>query len=310
MPRRASATSAIKKRYAAERRFRAYGIVAIAFGLFFLALLFGTDRVEGLHRLLPDRDPPADRPSSSRSSIRRHRRQATTEGADDGQLSAPAPRTPCAAAARRRSGRQGRADAKPQALRVARRARPAARERDGRSCADRPDARRSGSSPTADVDSLGQGPVRPHASTRADAPDQRPAARLDRASCRTPAISSSASTRASSPTAHRAEPETAGVGVALVGSFYMMLIVLLLSLPIGVAAAIYLEEFAPQEPLDRPDRGQHQQPGGRAVDRVRPARPGGVPQLLRPAALGAAGRRPGADADDAADHHHRHAARR
>ncbi|MFB9950015.1 phosphate ABC transporter permease PstA [Rhizobium puerariae] len=41
-------------------------------------------------------------------------------------------------------------------------------------------------------------------------------------------------------------PEAAGVGVALIGSFYMMLIVLLLSLPIGVAASIYLEEFAPK----------------------------------------------------------------
>lgn len=39
-------------------------------------------------------------------------------------------------------------------------------------------------------------------------------------------------------------PETAGVGVALVGSLFMMLIVLVLSLPIGVAASIYLEEFA------------------------------------------------------------------
>ncbi|MDQ0132716.1 phosphate transport system permease protein [Neorhizobium galegae] len=41
-------------------------------------------------------------------------------------------------------------------------------------------------------------------------------------------------------------PEAAGVGVALIGSFYMMLIVLVLSLPIGVAASIYLEEFAPK----------------------------------------------------------------
>ncbi|MEF2072252.1 phosphate ABC transporter permease PstA [Consotaella aegiceratis] len=40
--------------------------------------------------------------------------------------------------------------------------------------------------------------------------------------------------------------ETAGVGVAIVGSFYMMLIVLVLALPIGVAASIYLEEFAPK----------------------------------------------------------------
>jgi len=39
-------------------------------------------------------------------------------------------------------------------------------------------------------------------------------------------------------------PETSGLKVALIGSFYMMLIVLSLSLPIGVAAAIYLEEYA------------------------------------------------------------------
>ncbi|MCC5780247.1 phosphate ABC transporter permease PstA [Nitratireductor sp. B36] len=44
-------------------------------------------------------------------------------------------------------------------------------------------------------------------------------------------------------------PETAGMGVAIVGSLYMMLIVLLLALPIGVAASIYLEEFAPQNKL-------------------------------------------------------------
>jgi phosphate transport system permease protein len=34
--------------------------------------------------------------------------------------------------------------------------------------------------------------------------------------------------------------------VAIVGSFYMMLVVLALALPIGVAASIYLEEFAPK----------------------------------------------------------------
>ncbi|MGG7517348.1 phosphate ABC transporter permease PstA [Allorhizobium undicola] len=43
--------------------------------------------------------------------------------------------------------------------------------------------------------------------------------------------------------------EAAGVGVALIGSAYMMLIVLVLSLPIGVAASIYLEEFAPKNRL-------------------------------------------------------------
>ena len=41
-------------------------------------------------------------------------------------------------------------------------------------------------------------------------------------------------------------PETAGIGVAALGSIFMMLIVLVLALPIGVAASIYLEEFAPK----------------------------------------------------------------
>ncbi|PRY26785.1 phosphate ABC transporter membrane protein 2 (PhoT family) [Aliiruegeria haliotis] len=41
-------------------------------------------------------------------------------------------------------------------------------------------------------------------------------------------------------------PEAAGIGVAMLGSLYMMIIVLVLALPIGVAASIYLEEFAPK----------------------------------------------------------------
>jgi phosphate transport system permease protein len=41
-------------------------------------------------------------------------------------------------------------------------------------------------------------------------------------------------------------PEAAGIGVSMMGSFFMMLVVLVLALPIGVAASIYLEEFAPK----------------------------------------------------------------
>ena len=41
-------------------------------------------------------------------------------------------------------------------------------------------------------------------------------------------------------------PEAAGIGVSMMGSFFMMLVVLALALPIGVAASIYLEEFAPK----------------------------------------------------------------
>ena len=48
------------------------------------------------------------------------------------------------------------------------------------------------------------------------------------------------------PDASDTRPEAAGLGVAILGSLYMMVIVLVLALPIGVAASIYLEEFAPQ----------------------------------------------------------------
>ena len=42
------------------------------------------------------------------------------------------------------------------------------------------------------------------------------------------------------------DPEMAGVWGAVKGSFYMLLVTLALSFPIGVAAAVYLEEFAPR----------------------------------------------------------------
>jgi phosphate transport system permease protein len=49
-----------------------------------------------------------------------------------------------------------------------------------------------------------------------------------------------------SPDASDQRPEAAGLGVAIIGSFYMMIVVLVISLPIGVAASVYLEEFAPK----------------------------------------------------------------
>ena len=42
------------------------------------------------------------------------------------------------------------------------------------------------------------------------------------------------------------EPEMAGIWGAVIGSFLALLVTLLLAFPIGVAAAIYLEEFAPK----------------------------------------------------------------
>ncbi|GAA6174610.1 phosphate ABC transporter permease PstA [Sulfitobacter pacificus] len=48
------------------------------------------------------------------------------------------------------------------------------------------------------------------------------------------------------PDASDQRPEAAGLGVAILGSLYMMIVVLVLALPIGVASSIYLEEFAPK----------------------------------------------------------------
>ena len=44
----------------------------------------------------------------------------------------------------------------------------------------------------------------------------------------------------------RSSPAAAGLAGAMIGSLFMMLIVILLAVPVGVLAAIYLEEFAPK----------------------------------------------------------------
>ncbi len=44
----------------------------------------------------------------------------------------------------------------------------------------------------------------------------------------------------------RSSPATSGLAGAFMGSLFMMLIVIAISIPIGVASAIYLEEFAPK----------------------------------------------------------------
>jgi phosphate transport system permease protein len=44
----------------------------------------------------------------------------------------------------------------------------------------------------------------------------------------------------------RSAPASAGLAGAFMGSFYMMIIVIVLAVPIGVGSAIYLEEFAPK----------------------------------------------------------------
>jgi len=51
------------------------------------------------------------------------------------------------------------------------------------------------------------------------------------------------------PDASDLRPEAAGLGVAIIGSLYMMVMVALFTVPVGVATSIYLEEFAPKNRL-------------------------------------------------------------
>ena len=48
------------------------------------------------------------------------------------------------------------------------------------------------------------------------------------------------------PDASDQRPEAAGLGVAILGSLYLMILVAIMCVPVGVAASIYLEEFAPK----------------------------------------------------------------
>jgi phosphate transport system permease protein len=48
------------------------------------------------------------------------------------------------------------------------------------------------------------------------------------------------------PDASDQRPEASGLGVAMIGSAYMMILVAVMVLPLGVATSIYLEEFAPK----------------------------------------------------------------
>ena len=88
----------------------------------------------------------------------------------------------------------------------------------------------------------------------------------------------------SSPPSRRASPDKAGILSAWVGTMLVMLVTALAAVPLGIAAGVYLEEYAPQELDHRPDRDQHRQPRRRAVHHLRPdgARPVRLPVRPRP----------------------------
>jgi phosphate transport system permease protein len=100
------------------------------------------------------------------------------------------------------------------------------------------------------------------------------------------------------------EPELAGIRGAVVGSFYTLIVTLLLSFPIGVASAVYLEEFAPKNRLT--DIIEVNINNLAAVPSIvfRTAGTCGVSQFCRTAEVGTSRRRFGAHPDDSSYNHY------
>jgi phosphate transport system permease protein len=227
----------IKQRYAAERRFRAYGIAAILFGLAFLVALFSTILARGytafqqstftLDVVLDQAAFGSAAPTQSELRMADYTRIANRAiqqalGVD------PANKADARAAADLLSQN---ADTQIRKLVMA-------------------DPSLVGQTVKVDllahgnVDSLLKGQFDRSVSESRRKLSDKQLGWLDRA-VETGILSKKFNTGLFTYGAS-SKPETAGVGVALVGSLYMMGIVLLIAVPLGVAAAVYLEEFAPK----------------------------------------------------------------
>jgi phosphate transport system permease protein len=232
--RRAAARRA--RRHAQERRFRAYGLIALSIALLSLVVLLGTVIAQGASAFLrteialeinldpkvldPEgrRDPKALRRANTRALLRR-------------ALLAEFPEV---------SERRARRDLTALLSR-------GARGELARYIALNPEAigtkRRIPLPASDDVDLLIKGEIEktPEGAGRLNA---RQIGWIDTLEKRG-RIAQSFNTRFFTGGDSR-EPELAGIGSALLGSFYALLVTLALAFPFGVAAAVYLEEFAPQ----------------------------------------------------------------
>lgn len=227
----------IKRRYAAERRFRAYGIAAILFGLAFLVALFSTILLRGYTAFQQSTftlDVVLDQAAFGSSAPT----QSELRMADYSKLANRAIQQALGVDPNNKADARAAADLLSQnADTQIRRVVMADPSLVGQTV--KIDVLAHGN-----VDSLLKGQFDRSVTEGRRKLSDKQLGWLDHA-IETGALSKKFNTGLFTYGAS-SKPETAGVGVALVGSLYMMAIVLLIAVPLGVAAAVYLEEFAPK----------------------------------------------------------------
>ncbi len=230
--------SSLKSRYAAEKRFQAYGIIAISLGLIFLGLLFYSIISRGYTAFEQTIiDLPVDLPRAEFSVNDRVTDEAISKANYSKIVREAIVKTVGA-------DLSDRGEVRKVLELVSREASNQIRN----FVAENPDA--IGSTQIipvlarGDVDSLMKGQIRRDVDeSRRQLDDQQlvwidqliEEGRLEKR-FNTFIFTEGPSSRA----------ESSGIAVAVMGSAFMMGVVLLLALPIGVAASIYLEEFAPK----------------------------------------------------------------
>ena len=226
--------ASLGRRYRRERLFRAAGILATATGLGFLGVFFASLIAKGASafvqtQVLLDVEIPADE-SIDHASI-------DYESIDAEALVADALRDLFPLVTSRNDRRQL---TRLLSIDAGASVRRALRKTDSQ-----PGSRLSvWVSAAATVDMLSKGQIDPDVEERLRPLSDRQIAwvtRLDRDGRLQKRFNSALFTNGDS-----REPELAGIRGALMGSFYMLLVTIALAFPIGVAAAVYLEEFAPR----------------------------------------------------------------
>ncbi|HWA49703.1 MAG TPA: phosphate ABC transporter permease PstA [Dongiaceae bacterium] len=230
----------IRRRYAAERRFRLYGILAIGFAVFMLGFLAVTVVAQGYSAFWQTRivldvnidaakvDPAGDR---SADSLGTGDYQAVVRDS----LRALFPEVE--SRADRRALSDFLSNAAGNVVRDAVRANPAIIGT----------TQRFAVLASTDIDMLAKGRIS-RGVPESDRPikDQQVAwfDKLDQEGAITSTFNVNFFT-----TGDSREPEQAGLGGAMMGTFLTIITTILLSLPISVAAAVYLEEFAPKNKI-------------------------------------------------------------